>query len=170
MANRTHIKIHVISRISNNMAITKQWVPKEHQANQVKEGISGDKTKWETCLSSNMFKCSSSKTNKLRTTSDFLKLTSLVSTKSKAKTERTSWVTPSIQLSKPSTVTRLPESSQECFSTSQLSIKESSSPTTPSSLPRSMKLIISTWSMSTVSSSNNLKPNSELVTKSQRQF
>jgi len=171
MANKTHIIIHVISRISNNMAITKQWVPKEHQDNQVKEGISGDKTKWVTCLSSNMFsKCSSSKTNKLRTTSDFQTLTSLVSTKSKEKTERTSWVTPSIQLSKPSTVTRLPESSRVCFSTSQLSIKESSSPTTPSSLPRFRKHIISTWSMSTLSHSNNLKPISELVTKSQRPY
>lgn len=171
MANITHIKIHVISRISNNMAITKQWVLKEHQVNQVKEEIRGDKTKWVTCLSSNMFsKCSSSKINKLRPTSDFLKLISLVSTKSKAKTERTSWVTPSIQLSKPSTVTRLPESSQVCFWTSQLSIKESSSPTATSSLPRSMRLIISTWSMLTLSSSNNLKPNSELVTMSQRHF
>lgn len=134
MANRTHIKIHVISRISNNMAITKQWVPKEHQDNQVKEVTSGDKTKWVTCLSSNMFsKCSSSKTKGLRTTSDFLKLTSPGSTISKVKTERTSWVTPSIQLSKPSTVTRLPESSRVCFSMSQLSIKESFSPITASS-------------------------------------
>jgi len=166
--NRTNIKILVISRISNNMAITKQWVPKEHQDNQVKEGIR--ECKWVTCLSSNKFsKCSSSKTNNLSSTSDFLTLTSLVSTQSKAKTERTSWVTPSIQLSKPSTVTRLPESSRVCFSTSQPSIKESSSPTTPSSLPRSKKLIIFTWSMSTLSS-NNLKPNSELVAKSQRPY
>jgi len=134
MANRTHIKIHVISRISNNMAITKQWVPKEHQDNQVKEVTSGDKAQWVTCLSSNMFsKCSSSKTNRLRATSDFLRLTSPVSTPSKAKRERTSWVTPSIQLSKPSMVTRLPESSPVCFLMSQLSIRGNSSPTTTSS-------------------------------------
>jgi hypothetical protein len=75
MANRTNTKIHVISLISNNMAITKQWVPREHQANQVKEVTSGDRTKWVTCLSSNMCKCSSSKTKRLKATSDFHKLT-----------------------------------------------------------------------------------------------
>jgi len=56
------------------MAITKQGVPKEHQANQDKEGTSG--AKWVTCLSSNTpSKCSSSKTKRLKATSDFHKLT-----------------------------------------------------------------------------------------------
>lgn len=52
MVNRIHIKIHVISLISNNMAITKQWVPREHQANQVKEVTREDK--WVTCLRQKM--------------------------------------------------------------------------------------------------------------------
>ena len=131
MVNRIHIKIHVISLISNNMAITKQWVPREHQANQVKEVTREDK--WVTCLSSNTYKCSSSKTSKLRDTSNFLKLTSQGSITSKAKTERTSSVTASIQLSKPSMATRSPELSPVCFLMSQPSIRESFSPTTPSS-------------------------------------
>lgn len=140
MASRTHTKIHVISRTRNNMAITKQWVPKEHQANQDKEGTSG--AKWVTCLSSNTpSKCSSSKP---RATSVFLMLICPGSTPSRARIERTLLVTASTQPFKPSMVTRLPESSPVCFSTREQLIKGSSSQTMHSLLARSKKLIIST--------------------------
>lgn len=161
MASRTHTKIHVISRTRNNMAITKQWVPKEHQANQDKEGTSG--AKWVTCLSSNTpSKCSSSKP---RATSVFLKLTCPGSTPSRARTERTLSVTASTQPFKPSMEIRLPESSPVCFLTREPLIKESSSQTTPSSLTRSKRLIIST--QLTFSKVHSSQPNSEASTISE---
>jgi len=160
MASRTHTKIHVISRTRNNMAITKQWVPKEHQANQDKEGTSG--AKWVTCLSSNTpSKCSSSKTNRPRATSDFLRLTSPGSTPSRARTERTLLETASTQLSKPSMETRLPESSLVCFSTRVPLIKRNSSQTTLSSSAKSKRLIASTQLTFRVNSS---QPNNEECT------
>lgn len=153
MASRTHTKIHVISRTSNNMAITKEPVLRVLQANQDREAKGA---KWVTCLSSNMpSKCSSSKP---RATSVFHRLTSPVSTTSRARTERTLSVTASTQLFKPSMVTRSPESSPVCFLMKEPLIKGSFSQITLSSSARSKRLIISTPLTFRLSSQPNSEP------------